>query len=1441
MEQFTWSDVKEHYTPLFGSFRINLSDENILVYQKSRLFKFNYYDVSKESNIKSITQGKVKTEIDYKELDPTIDSNFYKPIKKESYPYIELNKVYQTSLVYQLRESGKKQDFRYRGFISHLEGRGMIGFRQVARSSWYSDGLENTKIWRGTEMDPLSEGLPIKEWTIRTNNENLIFPTDLSENNTTLLSFTSTQYQIDKLINGQVVTSIPTADRSKVVTAGVPKSSFSKDFLTNTITTKNITYNNYYLPTEAVTNINNGFAISNIKFGYLNNPNGIGKDYYIGRPSSKLENNSAYSSSNKKDQYYTYENNRLKSTLTIVGNVFDDNLTEEYKYDGFGNIIETKITAGYDQQSKTSKSQYDPLGRFIVKKTDNLGLETSIIYDNWGQIKKQTDPIGNTIDNEYDNWGKLLKSASNTEGVTTYQYARLDGSQGTKVTEYSPDGNVVITYTNILGQEYKTTTKAFGLGQYISKITEFDVLGRKTRESEPFMEGQNASQWNTIVYNDLYYPAKINAIAYTGKEMSTVISGNTTTVKEENGNGRTTSKTIDALGNVITSTDKGGTITFSYNSNSQQIKAQYEQNIVTTSYDVWGRKSEVNDPSNGIYKFEYDGFGQIKKIISPKGTKEYIYNNLGQLITKKELSTNDGGNATNKMISFVYDDKGRITSKSGISKGKSYSSNITYDQQGRIISNVESSNDKYFIQKGITYDDKGRVISYEKSLYSSGIMTKVDVQNFYSDWNGDLYQINDKKSGKTLWTLLETNEKGQITKENLGKSRIFNNYGNNGFLNGIEHQHWDQLQGSSSILQINYSFDAIKNELQSRNTLGDFNITELFTYDDNNRLTGWTDPVTNTLIANRNIYDNKGRILENDQVGKIKFDNSAKIYQPTGMTLNAAGTQNYNNDLIQSVSYNENNDPIFIDGMKGDVAFQYGLTSMRQRVTYGGNFSIDGDGKFTKFYNEDGSFEIVKDNITGKEKHILYIGGTPYESNIIYLKNYDESSGSYKFLHKDYLGSILAISDEEGNKLEQRHYDAWGNFTHLKIGNGAIITDKNVINNAALILDRGYTGHEHFAEVGIIHMNGRLYDPLLRRFLNADENIQDPYNTQNYNKYGYVLNNPLMYNDPTGEVFQFLIAAGMAVFWATVLTGAIISSAIATFLYLAKAYLTKNFSVGGFLKAVTLGSITGAVTAGLGQVFSAGTFLATVGNGALAGAGGGAIQALSSGTNFLQGLAKGAVIGAVIGAVSWKIGKMMTPSKDQVQLNAEGSFSYDGQKFANEKELMDYIRKTSGNPDVIMKKLKISSIELASDANLPASDSNKITKFENGFMMEYQKDALGNSIANSRSQVLATTIRQDGYSKIFVSPGLKGVHLNGHYLAKTFINHEFIHSYHLMKGLTNTTYLERSAWSYNFAYARANNLNVSSFVRSLGRFNGFNIPSAYKWSTSGISKFINLF
>jgi len=71
-------------------------------------------------------------------------------------------------------------------------------------------------------------------------------------------------------------------------------------------------------------------------------------------------------------------------------------------------------------------------------------------------------------------------------------------------------------------------------------------------------------------------------------------------------------------------------------------------------------------------------------------------------------------------------------------------------------------------------------------------------------------------------------------------------------------------------------------------------------------------------------------------------------------------------------------------------------------------------------------------------------------------------------------------------------------------------------NSLLAITDKGYTGHEQLDNVGLIHMNGRVYDPTLGRFLSADPNIQAPTNTQSLNRYAYVLNNPLSATDPSG-------------------------------------------------------------------------------------------------------------------------------------------------------------------------------------------------------------------------------------------------------------------------------------------------------------------------------------
>ena len=66
---------------------------------------------------------------------------------------------------------------------------------------------------------------------------------------------------------------------------------------------------------------------------------------------------------------------------------------------------------------------------------------------------------------------------------------------------------------------------------------------------------------------------------------------------------------------------------------------------------------------------------------------------------------------------------------------------------------------------------------------------------------------------------------------------------------------------------------------------------------------------------------------------------------------------------------------------------------------------------------------------------------------------------------------------------------------------------------------RGYTGHEQLNGFGIINMNARLYNPLLARFLAPDLLVGSGM-TNDFNRYVYCRNNPLMFTDPSGESWK---------------------------------------------------------------------------------------------------------------------------------------------------------------------------------------------------------------------------------------------------------------------------------------------------------------------------------
>ena len=155
-------------------------------------------------------------------------------------------------------------------------------------------------------------------------------------------------------------------------------------------------------------------------------------------------------------------------------------------------------------------------------------------------------------------------------------------------------------------------------------------------------------------------------------------------------------------------------------------------------------------------------------------------------------------------------------------------------------------------------------------------------------------------------------------------------------------------------------------------------------------------------------------------------------------------------------------------------------------------------------------------------------------------------------------------------------------------------------------LHRGCMGHEMLNEFNLINMNGRVYDPVLGRFLSPDKYVQEGDNSQNYNSYSYCLNNPLKYADPSGNVFvldDFIAITAM---------GAMMGAMNAT------------MSDKPIWKGALLGAASTVVTYGIGSIFNGvGTFGHELLRAGAHGLSSGVFNALN-GDNFWNGLISGA-------------------------------------------------------------------------------------------------------------------------------------------------------------------------------------------------------------------------
>ena len=122
----------------------------------------------------------------------------------------------------------------------------------------------------------------------------------------------------------------------------------------------------------------------------------------------------------------------------------------------------------------------------------------------------------------------------------------------------------------------------------------------------------------------------------------------------------------------------------------------------------------------------------------------------------------------------------------------------------------------------------------------------------------------------------------------------------------------------------------------------------------------------------------------------------------------------------------------------------------------------------------------------------------------------------FDYPHEDHLGSVEGIADGDAARARTLAYDPFG--ARRKADWTAALTEAEVsaLAGSSSPRTRGHTGHEHLDRTGLINRGGRVYDPVLGRFLSPDPLVSDPGSAQSWNPYSYVSNSPMSYVDPSG-------------------------------------------------------------------------------------------------------------------------------------------------------------------------------------------------------------------------------------------------------------------------------------------------------------------------------------
>jgi RHS repeat-associated protein len=909
-----------------------------------------------------------------------------------------------------------------------------------------------------------------------------------------------------------------------------PNSAYITATTATTVDNYGTPYNVTTVITEGITGLNLGSSHTHTVYTPLANILNDTTNWCIARP-TRIEDTRGHTLTDggqiTRVTEQTWNGPKCRLTNTVIEPGSSWALNTAIEYDVFNNVNRTTVTGNNIPTAIVTEANYGANGHLLqweenavdhrtnftsnvnlglpATRTDPNGLLTTWTYDDFGREIRMTRPDGTSTFKTYHR----CETANNYCGDTLLRYAIRTSERNTLDGEI----NYADQFFDVMGR-VKFEQKVGFSGQTIGLQMLYDNRGNVALKSNPFFVGTGSVSGQSYTYDFL------NRLVRTDRPVSdvdrTVVSewliynGLTTTAIDALG--RTQTKVASAWGTVVQATDEAIQHTkYTYNAfgdlrtvTSPPITGIPAGIVTTIAYNVRGFKIGSNDPDMGSWTYTYDALGRLLTQVDAKlQTTAFTYDVLGRTKTRED---HPGGvsNRTTWMWDPLPYGRGLL---SMVTSPDGYREEYVYDNQSRPSSATTTANGTNFVMDYAYDASTGRLVS---TTYPDSGGTRLTVQHNYNQY-GFLKDVRESGAPTPLWQATAEDALGHVTREEFANGHVTNL----GFdqTNGRLYSVQTGLSGSPPIQSLSYHWDAVGNLV--RRTEGLQYINETFTYDANYRLATVSRNGSVTLTM---AYDEVGNVLNKSNAGSYVYVNQTGC-TPYAHTqphaVRKVGTNVYcydaNGNMVSrsgsSVTWSTFNYPTQINQAGGNTStFYYGASRNAYR-----QISVDAGTTEDRITVGDGAFEQLTRNGGAQTefRHFVVAHG-----RVVAIVKRSAQTGNKTFYpHADHLGSTDLVSDETGQVYLRTSFDAWGQRRGGSWAGPPTAPEKTAINAST---HRGYTGHEQLDNLNLVHMKGRVYDPVIARFMSADPIIQSPFRSQSFNRYSYVWNNPLNSTDPTG-------------------------------------------------------------------------------------------------------------------------------------------------------------------------------------------------------------------------------------------------------------------------------------------------------------------------------------